>query len=89
MDITVTSGGLFDTPTNIDRVDDGTITLSFEDCNSGTVDYDIPSIGQQGSIPIQRIADDKVALCEALNAQELHLQATRAILSLKAPQFRS
>ncbi len=66
MDITVTSGGLFDTPTDIDRADDGTITLSFEDCKSGTIDYDIPSIDQQGSIPIQRIADDKIALCEAL-----------------------
>jgi hypothetical protein len=67
MGITVTSGGLFDTPTSVDRVDDGTITLSFEGCDSGTVDYDIPSIGQQGSIPIQRIADDKIALCNLLN----------------------
>jgi len=67
MDITVTSGGLFDTPTSVDRVGDGTITLSFEGCDSGTVDYDIPSIGQQGSIPIQRLADDKIALCNLLN----------------------
>ena len=67
MNITTTSGGIFDTATEIQRVDDGTITLSFEDCESGTIDYDITSIAQQGSVPIQRIADDNVALCEALN----------------------
>jgi endonuclease I len=70
LNIEMTSGGLFDTPTEIQRTDppgsDGTITLTFDDCNSGTVEYDIPSIERQGIVPIQRIATDNVVICEAL-----------------------
>jgi len=66
MNITISSGGLFDTPTDIDRVSDGVITLTFDDCNSGTVEYDIISIGQSGTVPIRRVANDNIALCEAL-----------------------
>ncbi len=73
MNIDVASGGLFDTATEIQHTDpvgsDGTITLSFEDCNLGLVEYDIASIDQQGSIPIQRIVDDNIALCEALSGE--------------------
>jgi hypothetical protein len=72
MDIEMTSGGLFDTATEIQRTDppgsDGTIILTFTSCNSGTVEYDIPSIDRQGSVPIKRVADDNIALCEVLGA---------------------
>ena len=72
MDIEMTSGGIFDTATDIQRTDppgsDGTILLIFTSCNSGTVEYDIPSINRQGLIPIQRVAGDNIALCQALNA---------------------
>ena len=72
MNIEMTSGGLFDTPTTIQRTDppgsDGTIVLTFTSCNSGTFEYDIPSINRQGTVPIQRVADDNIALCEALNS---------------------
>jgi len=69
LNITIASGGLFDTATDVQAVqyiDDGTITLSFSDCNSGMVEYDIPSINRQGSVPIERVADDNAVLCEAL-----------------------
>lgn len=66
MNISVASGGLFDMAIDVDRVDDGSIILTFDDCNSGTINYDIPSIGQQGLVPIQRVADDNIALCEVL-----------------------
>ncbi len=66
MGISIASGGIFDTPTDIERIGDGTIILTFSDCSSGTVEYDIPSIGQQGTVPIQRVAADNIALCEAL-----------------------
>jgi len=73
MNIDIASGGLFDTTTEIQHTDpagsDGTITLTFGDCNSGLVDYDITSIGQRGSIPIQRIANGNIALCEALSEE--------------------
>ena len=73
MTIDIASGGLFDTTTVIEHTDpvgsDGTITLTFEDCSSGLVEYDISSIDQQGSVPIQRVANDNIALCEALIAE--------------------
>jgi hypothetical protein len=70
MDIEITSGGLFDTAVGVQRTDpvgaDGSITLTFENCNSATVEYDITSIGRRGSVPIKRVANDNVALCESL-----------------------
>ena len=72
MDIEMTSGGLFDTATEIRRTDppgsDGTIILAFSSCNSGTVEYDIPSINRHGTVHIQRVANDNIALCEVLSA---------------------
>lgn len=73
MQIEMVSGGIFDTATQVDRTDppgsDGTIILTFNSCNSGTVEYDIPSINRSGTVPIQRVASDNIALCEALWAQ--------------------
>lgn len=69
MGISITSEGLFDTPPpeeGLPRVDDGTIVLKFKNCNEGTVSYDIPSIDAQGDVPITRIVNDNVVLCEAL-----------------------
>jgi cyclophilin family peptidyl-prolyl cis-trans isomerase len=71
LDIEFASGGLFDTSSGIERTEPGsvgTITLTFEDCNTGLVEYDIATIGQQGSIPIERVATDNIVLCEALSA---------------------
>jgi hypothetical protein len=71
MDIEIASGGIFDTATSIQRTDppgsDGTITLTFDSCNSGTVEYDITSINRQGTVPIQRVAGDNIVICEALS----------------------
>jgi len=70
LDIELTQGGIFNAgdpaPT---QGPDGTIAVEFENCNSGTVSYDITSIDRQGVVPIQRIALDNVALCEALMTQ--------------------
>jgi len=65
LDIEIASGGIFDTASEIQRKVDGTIILTFEGCDSGTVEYDIPSIGKQGFVPIQRIVKDNIELCEA------------------------
>ena len=70
MNIEIASGGIFDTPTPIDRTDppgsDGTITLNFDDCDTGSVVYDIPSIDQTGTVPIQRVTNNNVPYCESL-----------------------
>jgi len=73
MDITITSGGIFDTATELQKTDppgsDGTLTVTFDSCNSGTVEYDIPSINREGVVPIERVVDDNVVICEALLAE--------------------
>lgn len=67
LNIEMTSNGLFDSPADIESRDDGTIILSFENCTTGTVEYDIPSINRKGTVPIVRVANDNSALCEALS----------------------
>ena len=71
MNIDIASGGIFDTATDIQHTDppgsDGTIILTFDSCNSGTVEYDITSIDRQGIVPIRRVVDDNIVICEALN----------------------
>jgi hypothetical protein len=42
----------------------GTITVTFTDCHTGEVSYDIPSASQTGVVPIERITNDNVPLCE-------------------------
>lgn len=70
MNIEFTSGGIFDTPSVIQRTDpagsDGTLKLKFDNCNSGSIDYDITTIDAKGTVPIQRVATDNAALCNAL-----------------------
>jgi hypothetical protein len=65
------TGGIFDISNVIERPgppgSDGTITLTFDNCQSRTVKYDIPSIDSEGIVPIQRLTDDNIALCEELS----------------------
>jgi len=71
MNIDMTSGGIFDTATDIQHTDppgsDGTIILTFDSCNSATVEYNIPPINRQGTVPIRRVADDNIVICETLS----------------------
>jgi len=72
LNVFVTEGGIFDAaePTaQIDGIDHGTITIEFADCTEGLVTYEMMSPSVSGEIPIQRIANDNVALCEDLAAQ--------------------
>ncbi|MDJ0653169.1 MAG: DUF3179 domain-containing protein [Xanthomonadales bacterium] len=69
----VTRGGVFNAPTpvpNTDSAGEGTLTLEFADCTQGMVTYNLAGSGLSGEIPIQRVADDNVALCETLAASE-------------------
>lgn len=72
LDIYITEGGVFDAaepPPQNDGVPDGTMTIEFDNCKAGTVTYDITEPAVSGVIPIQRIVEDNVALCEALGGQ--------------------
>jgi len=72
LDITFTEGGIFDmgTPAPVRR-QDGTMMLEFSDCASGTVTYDIPSIGRQGVVQIQRVSQATIAHCQKLATPNL------------------
>ena len=73
MTIYLTEGGVFDAanpPASNDGVGDGTITIEFADCTEGLVTYEMDFPDVSGKIPIQRITNDNVALCEALRLTE-------------------
>jgi len=70
LDAHITSGGVFDSPDPVPVTEpDGEILLEFDSCNSGTLTYDIPSIGRQGVVPIERTTLDNVPLCYLLDKQ--------------------
>lgn len=62
------SGMVFDSadPPGDDNVQDGTMTVEFFDCSTGQVTYDLGTANVQGQVPIQRLANDAVELCESL-----------------------
>ena len=68
LDVELTEGGVFDmVPPQPDQTPAyGTITVVFHDCSTGTLFYEFPSLGLSGEIPIQRIVQDNVPLCQAL-----------------------
>jgi hypothetical protein len=70
LDLTLTSGGLFDSGIPMpDQVNDGTVSVEFEGCNLGMVTYNIFSAGLSGLVPIERIALDNVPACEARSGE--------------------
>ena len=68
LDIVLTQGGVFDSddPLPGPGVVIGTMTIEWCDCEKGVLTYDIPSLELRGTIPIERVALDNVALCRAL-----------------------
>jgi hypothetical protein len=67
LDISWTSGMIFDSGTPpFSQTQDGSITVEFFDCYTGLVTYDLGSAGVQGQVPIQRLGNDAVDLCQAL-----------------------
>ena len=72
LSIYTTEGGVFDSaepPAQNDGMPDGTMTIEFDNCKEGMVSYDMTDPPVSGMIPIQRIVDDNVVLCEALGGQ--------------------
>ena len=70
--VELTEGGVFDSndpPAQNDGIGDGMITIEFTDCHEGLLRYELNSANLSGEIPIERIADDNIALCEALSSQ--------------------
>jgi len=73
LDVTLTTGGLFDNPQVVNNSDpgtQGTVKIIFSDCKNGIVRYDFTAAGLSGEVPIRRLADDNAGICEALIAGE-------------------
>jgi hypothetical protein len=67
LDVWMAEGGVFDSSEPAPSLrKDGEIILKFTTCNSGSVNYDIPSISRRGRISLERIVLDNVSLCHAL-----------------------
>jgi hypothetical protein len=68
LQVSVTEGGVFDAaqPAASPPAPYGSMTVRFSDCNNGTIDYDLTSVGETGTIPITRVADENVAVCEEM-----------------------
>lgn len=80
MDLYSMSGGVFDfAETNPNLRFVGTATLSFDNCDSGLVAYDMPDAGLAGEIPIQRINQDNVARC--LQGEQSEIPASDQIVN--------
>ena len=62
------SGGLFNDPRTVEQVSNGTLTISFSDCENGLVDYDLPDDGLMGQIEIVRAVPGTQTLCQSLLA---------------------
>lgn len=61
------SGGVFDAAPPVPVLEPiGSMVLQFDDCHSGMVSYDLPELGESGSIPIQRVASDNAAVCKVM-----------------------
>ena len=65
----ILSDGPIDTQ-NADGIADGTMTSEFADCTEGLVTYELTSPSISGTVPIQRITNDNVSLCEVLSGQQ-------------------
>ena len=72
LDVFLSSGMIFDSdepPVTTEQLEGATIEIVWTDCKTGLVKYNIPTPGLMGEIPIERIVEDKVAACEAAQAQ--------------------
>lgn len=67
LDVYLSSGGVFDSvdPAVGAPESYGTATLRWTDCRYAVLSYALPG-GVRGAVPLQRIAPDNVAVCEAL-----------------------
>jgi hypothetical protein len=70
LDIELTRGGVFESGIPaVSQQSVGAISVTFESCRNGTLVYNMPALGLQGAIPIQRVSGSNVPRCESLLPQ--------------------
>jgi hypothetical protein len=61
------SGGVFDASLPAPVLEPiGSMEVRFDDCNTGTISYDLPGLGESGTIPIERVASDNAVVCKVM-----------------------
>ena len=68
LNVFLSSGMVFDSaepPVDTVQMEGATIEIVWSDCKAGILNYDIPTLGLLGEIPIKRITEDNVPACEA------------------------
>ncbi|MEJ8569246.1 CARDB domain-containing protein [Elongatibacter sediminis] len=66
LNIYLNEGGVFDqSPPAPTESLYGSMTVTFADCNTGWIDFDLPEVNRQGTIPITRVATDNLETCQA------------------------
>lgn len=67
LEITWSSGMIFDSEVPpVENEQDGTMTVEFDGCNKGRVNYDLGSSDRTGTVEIERIVPDAVSFCESM-----------------------
>jgi plastocyanin len=62
-----TSGGIFNNPQATTTTPVGTMNVSFTDCSTGSITFNLTSDSLTGTIPIQRVIPGTQALCQMLS----------------------
>ena len=73
LDMVLSSNGIFTSAAEADILADGqvgTINIRFISCSEAELSYNLLSSGLSGTLSLQRIASDNVAVCEALAVTE-------------------
>lgn len=72
LSVTLTAGGTFDssTPAVSNTTGYGSYEVEFLGCDSIELTYNLPAIPRTGTVMLQRVSKDNVALCEALSTGE-------------------
>jgi hypothetical protein len=70
VDLTInnTSGGLFNDPASVESNEVGTMTVEFINCTEGVISFAFNNNDISGVIPIERIANGNVELCESFQS---------------------
>ena len=66
LNLQTTAGGVFNLPTELTEVDEGTLEIELFDCNSGVIRFDLSGPGISGAIPIRRGNPANSQACRSL-----------------------
>lgn len=72
LDVFLSTGGVFDSPEPpvvTDQTPIGSMTIKWHDCSSATLTYEFFDDDRSGEIPLQRVVEENIALCEQLQPE--------------------